>query len=104
MTDKDKRKSYKFAPADFRENAPGGRKKFAERANRAADKSAHEAQPLSKATAHLNKETERGEHSPAVGGHTDHNHGGKALEQAIKMHNHLVKISENEPDSVFHKR
>ena len=31
-----------------------------------------------KAVGQLNKETERGEHRPSVGGYSDHKHGGEA--------------------------
>ena len=36
----------------------------------------HPNSPLAKSVKHLNKETERGEHRPEVGGHKDHNHSG----------------------------
>ena len=41
---------------------------------------AHEkaATALEQARDQLNKETERGEHKPAVGGYTDHKHGGES--------------------------
>ena len=36
------------------------------------------ASALERAKVHLEKETERGEHRPAVGGFTDHKHGGES--------------------------